>query len=1042
MVDPDVPALPVTDLAAFRERRGTPGAGDRPPGGPLPQGTVTFLLAEAEGARGEWDAVAGFRGVLEAAVAAHHGVCPVEHGGATLFVAAFDLASDAAAAALAAQRELGRAAVRMALHTGDAQIADGRYSAVAAISRCARLRALGHAGQILVSGTAADVLADGLPPGVGLLPLGEHRLRGLQRPLRVFQLAHPDLRALFPPLRSLDTLPTNLPAPLTGFVGRVNERAELIVLLAEHRLVTLAGPGGSGKTRLAAQSAADVADGFPDGVWWVDLAPVADPAMVPWVVLAALGLGDDRGLDPVERIVGYLAAGRVLLLFDNCEHVLGPTSTAVDRLLRACPAVAVLATSREPLGVPGEVVHRVEPLSESESVELFVERALEARPAFSLDESNAPVVTAICARVDGLPLAVELAAARIRALTPERVLAGLDDRFRLLTGGTDGLGRPQTLQASMEWSHDLLTPPEQAVLRRLAVCSGRFDVDAAEAVATDGDVQAWEVVGLLGDLVDKSLVRFDGERYGLLQTVQAFAAARLLEAEETAATRDRHAAHFLARAEAAAALLSRELRPHLLAALELDHDNLRAALEWSTTASDPEHDDLALRLVVALAFFWHLHGHFAEGLAWHRRVLARVPQDASAMRCRAISGLGHLSLNCMELGNGLGLDELTEAVSLARRLNEPGLASRPLAALGATQAFGHPGDPAATLGEAIAAARGSGDGWDLWCALWWQGFYRVYTRNRPAEAGPVLAELDAISRRSENDSCRGWDDIIRLLAAWQDGRAADARATMDAVLRRAYRSNDPLLESHAVLFGADSLIALGEYAEAEALGMRTALRLRRSLDACRQGFVEFGLARLALARGDLEEATRQADVLDGVLRRTGLPLMIQWLALLRGRVALERGDLAVARAAIDEAASTAESTGIPWDVAGARHHQGLLALAEKDHRAAADRLRQALVIDVEHGFRGRATDTLEAFAAVAAAVGKAPEAARLIGAADALRDATGMVRRPLDAPAYASAAARVQASLGDEAFARLRAEGAKWGLREAAEYAFGITFPT
>ncbi|MCA1842236.1 MAG: LuxR family transcriptional regulator, partial [Actinobacteria bacterium] len=732
--------LAMTDLSDFRTRRAVLPE-------PLPAGTVTFLLTDIESSTRTWeshapamaDAVARHYEILDRAISAHGGVRPVEQGEGDSLVAVFPRATDAVAAAAEAQRALSTEpwpegaslAVRIAIHTGEAQFRGDRYYTGPSIIRCARLRALAHGGQVLISAVTADLLVDGLPAGAALLPLGTHRLRDLRHPERIFQLAHPELPADFPPLRSLDALPNNLPVHLTTFVGREPALAELGALLDEHRLVTLVGAGGSGKTRLAAQLAAEVAECHPDGVWWAGLAAVGDLANVAWTVMSALGMGDDRGLDPVGRITGCLRDTRTLLVLDNCEHVLDAVADLADRVLRSCPNVAVLATSREPLGVSGEVAWRVPPLSlpgegessrndilRSEGVRLFVERARDARPSFEVDDDNATVLGAICSRLDGLPLAIELAAARIRSLPPQRILDGLSDRFRLLTGGArTATARQKTLHASVEWSHDLLGDEERVLFRRLAAFAGGFSLEAAEAVAATDPLEAWEVLGLLSDLVDKSLVVFDGERYRLLQTILDFATAQLLRSGETDEVRDRHAAWFLDVAESASADLERELRPARLAALAVEHDNLRVALEWSMAKDD---DDLALRLVVALGFFWIVHAHYTEGLAWHRRVLARVPRDRSTLRCRAVWALGHMSLNCAEVSNGFGTEELTEAIEIARGLDDPALLARPLGDMGAIQNFGLPGDAEATFVEALDAARQAGDEWALAHVLWWQ----------------------------------------------------------------------------------------------------------------------------------------------------------------------------------------------------------------------------------------------------------------------------------------------------------------------------------
>jgi predicted ATPase/class 3 adenylate cyclase/DNA-binding NarL/FixJ family response regulator len=548
----------------------------------LPSGTVTFLLTDIESSTRNWEAdpaamapaVARHYELLDEAVAEYGGLRPVEQGEGDSIVAAFAKASDALGAALAAQRALseelrGRFRVRMALHTGEARLRpdpDGvmRNYVGPAIIRTARLRACGHGGQVLVSGTAADLAADALPEGASLLDLGSLRLRDLVRAERVFQLLHPDLPSDFPPLRSLEELPNTLPTPVTSLLGRHDELTTLPAELGAHRLVTLTGAGGVGKTRLAQQLAADVIDRHPGGTWWVELAPATTPEAVLVAVAEGVRLALRPQPEPALQIVGYLhRPDATLLVLDNCEHVVDAVAPLVHRLLGGCPSLSVLATSRERLGVPGEHVWRVaslgaphddevvslERLDAFDAVTLFVERARQARPNFVVDDRSAPHIAAICARLDGIPLAIELAAARTRSLPVERVAGGLGHVFGLLTGGPRVVvPRQQTLLASITWSHDLLDDIDQAVLRRLAVCPTWFDNDAAEAVAADDAVAPMEVLDCVTHLVDKNLLEYDDGRYRMLETIRQFGLERLDDAGEQRATRQRYADYWADRA--------------------------------------------------------------------------------------------------------------------------------------------------------------------------------------------------------------------------------------------------------------------------------------------------------------------------------------------------------------------------------------------------------------------------------------------------------------------------------------------------------------
>jgi predicted ATPase len=421
----------------------------------------------------------------------------------------------------------------MGIHLGEVERQGAHYFG-APLYRCARLTATAHGGQTVLSGPAADLVRDALPAGAALRDLGEHRLKDLAAPERIAQLGHPDLPADFPPLRTLDARPHNLPLQVTGFVGRERELGEVTRLLAAERLVTLTGPGGTGKTRIALQVAADVLDAYPGGVWLAELAALADPALVPQAVAAAVGVREEPGRPLLATLTDALRPKRLLLVLDNCEHLVEACARLAEAVLRAGPGVTLLATSREPLGIAGEVTWPVPPLrvpapetverlvatgadlatapAEFEAVRLFAARATAAAPAFRLSAATARTVAEVCRRLDGLPLAIELAAARLRVLPVGQVLARLEDRFRLLTGGhRTALPRQQTLRAAVDWSYDLLTVHERALFNRLSVFAGGWTLEAAEAVCAGEGIAADGVLELLSRLVDRSLVVVDAQ---------------------------------------------------------------------------------------------------------------------------------------------------------------------------------------------------------------------------------------------------------------------------------------------------------------------------------------------------------------------------------------------------------------------------------------------------------------------------------------------------------------------------------------------------
>ena len=676
----------------------------------LPTGTVTFLFTDIEGSTrllqdlGDRyaDVLAEQRRLLRAAFHEKGGQ-EVDSQGDAFFIA-FPRAKDAVVAAVAAQRVIasspwpGGAAVRVriALHTGEPLSAGAAYVGLD-VHRAARICAVGHGGQILLSETTRALIVDDLAPGVSVRDLGEHHLKDLARPLRLFQVIAADLPSEFPPLRSLDTLPNNLPRQLTSFVGRGREMAEVKRLLSTTYLLTLSGSGGCGKTRLALQVAADLLEEFADGVWLVELAALLDPALVPQAVASALGVREEPlGLDELDgapgppssrarplraRLLDYFQSKQLLLILDNCEHLIDACAQLAETLLRACPNLRILATSREALGIAGETAWRVpslslpdrqlppvESLMEYEALRLFIDRAKSALPTFTVTDQSGPTVIQICQRLDGIPLAIELAAARVKVLSAEQIAARLDDRFRLLTGGSrTALPRQQTLRAAIDWSHNLLSKKERVLFRRLSVFVGGFTLEAAEAVCTGKGVEAAEVLDVLTHLVDKSLVVVDeqpGEaRYRLLDTVRQYGRDRLLESKEAPVVRQRHRDWYLGLAERAEPELHGPDQGVWLDRLETEHDNLRAALEWSFGGGEPE---AGLRLAQALHYFWLARGYLSEGRRWLEEALSGSSGASTPARANALFAAGLLANFQGDYERAAALAE--ESLSLSRAL--------------------------------------------------------------------------------------------------------------------------------------------------------------------------------------------------------------------------------------------------------------------------------------------------------------------------------------------------------------------------------------
>jgi len=605
-----------------------------------PTGTVTFLFTDIEGSTRLWDLAPGaMRSALElhdaivrGAIARRSGV--VFSTGGDGFAAAFPRAGDAFAAATDAQAQLASARwpaeaavrVRMGLHTGEVVERDGDYFG-APVNQAARLMALGHGGQVLCSAVTAGLLG----ADAALVDLGEYRLRDVSAPQRVFQVGP----GAFPALRALEELPGNLRAPPTSFVGRAAELAEVVALVRAHRLVTLTGVGGVGKTRLALEAALVTAGEFPDGVWVVELGPVDDPAEVPDAAATTLGLMEQRGVNATESVTAALAGRRCLLVVDNCEHVLDAAADLIEAILARSPTPKVLATSREGVRAAHEQLWPVPSLDvrrgiESEAVALFVERARAVVPAFEMRtaEERAAVVE-VCQRLDGIPLAIELAAARVIALAPAEIAAHLDERFRLLTGGRRAaLERHHTLRATLDWSYSLLGEPERAVFDRLAVFPATFDAAAATAVATGDGIEDWDVIDALTGLVAKSMLDAGpgaggSTRYAMLETVRHYAREQLAAAGSSDERRRRHARHFASVAEQIGPRWEDfEEGDPWLAKVLADLDNFRAAVAWGLDAASDEDAELAMRIMANVA------GSISEGYtggvgAWAEQAVER-----------------------------------------------------------------------------------------------------------------------------------------------------------------------------------------------------------------------------------------------------------------------------------------------------------------------------------------------------------------------------------------------------------------------------------
>jgi predicted ATPase/class 3 adenylate cyclase/DNA-binding CsgD family transcriptional regulator len=1007
--------------------------------GLLPTGTVTLLLADVEGSTRLWEtqpdemtaAFARLDHALSALVVAHDGVRPIEQGEGDSFVVAFARASDAVACALELQRApLAPISLRIGVHTGEVQLRDDDNYIGPTINRTARLRNLAHGGQTVLSGTTEALVVDMLPADVWLTELGTHELRGVARPERVVQLCHTDLRNDFPPLNTAKNgAVSSLPAQLTSFVGRDAELTQLRGLLAENRLVTLTGAGGAGKTRLAVQVAGQLAGEFSGGIWYVDLAPITDPDLVSTTAARALGLPDQPGRSTMDTLTRFIADRQMLVVLDNCEHLLDACAALMMAFLETCPGVALLVTSREPIGVAGEVSWRVPSLSlADEAVELFTDRARHARSDFEISDDNAATVTEICRRLDGLPLAIELAAARVRALSLAEILDSLHDRFRLLTGGArTAVRRQQTLRASVDWSHALLTEPERALFRRLAAFLGGFNLEAARTVAGGAELQRYQVLDQLTLLVDKSLVVAESirgrTRYRLLETVRQYAQEKLGESGEADAVRSRHRGYYTTMLALLDAPSVSNYEQYLEQA-EIEVDNLRAAFAWSREKSDVES---ALALASSLAYAWLALGCGREALAWFDTVLSEENTLDLDAKVRA-QALADQALLAAWVNAADSLDQAQEALAIARDIDDPALLVGALTACCLIAVLHDPEVGRPYFAEAIGLARALDDRWRLSQLLGFQAIGAATMAGNPilaraaAEEGRDLA--DGIGDRWTSRQCR----LSLAIAQLFQGDPAGAGAQFADLVTETKAAHEVVRRVASIAYQGIALAWQGQTGAARAAA-DAAVEAASDVGEIHASLAYYALVSAALAAGDVATAQEASEA-----DRLRLSLVPQTAALWHfysAQAAMAGGDLIAARRRADKAIAT--MTG--WYAIGALTTRCRVAIAEGEPGQAERDAHDALAISTSAQAYLSVSDTLECLATLAGESGSHREAARLFGAAESMRQRMATVRFKVWDVGYEASVAALRNAMEENDFDSAWAEGAALSNEEAIAYA-------
>ena len=1056
-----------------------------PTGSTLPTGTVTFLFTDIQGSTPLWEREPD---KMAEALQVHNAALrrTIESNGGAVFKvvgdsfqAAFDTAPQALKAAIEGQKalleapwnELGELKVRMGLHTGEAELDPGgdEYAVSHTKNRVARIMSAAQGGQILLSEETADLVKRKLPEGVTLKDLGENRLKGMEWLEHLYQVCAFGLPQEFPPLATSAAHPHNLPLQLTSFIGRAKEIDEVCRLLESHRLVTLTGSGGTGKTRLSLQIASIALKNYPNGAWLVELAPLADPELIPKTISAVLNLPDVPGKPVLDTLVDFLRSRRLLLILDNCEHLLEACASLADQLLHACPELTILTSSREFLGVAGEMPFRVPPLSlpdlrhlpsfidisEYDAVRLFVERARVVSPNFALTENNSTYIAQVVNRLDGIPLAIELAASRLRMMGIEQIAQRLSDAFRLLTGGSrTALPRHQTLRALIDWSYNLLSEPERVLLRRLSVFAGGWRLQAAELVCSDaagsgGLIQSEDVLDLLSELVDKSLVSAVPEsegrmRYRMLETIRQYAHEKLVDEGEAEAMRTCHLGYYLGQVEAMEPRLRGLKQIETLDRLEIELDNLRLALEWALQA-DVEAE---LRLAAAMMWFWHIRFHWTEGVGWleqglesekRSRPITTVdepvfpPNRRLMLRAKALSALGfHYN---MQGKVPQAKAVLEESLVLYR---QAGLEYR--SELAFTLKFY--GTCAKDVGDTVNALMYTQEALGIYQDINDHfGMAECWGTIGDCESEPI-ARKRAYQEELANAEAIGDEDSIATALqnlGWSAIQAGEYQHACRYFMESAehYRKvGNPVSTAFQYYGYGISAFFMGDIEQA-GLWLDEALMIYREIGS--PDFTIFACyfwkVAFTLSQGDFPQAQLLIEKTQALVREIGDPSMQAWLHYLSARLAGWQGEPGEAAQHARACLAVGRETGDGDLILVAAQELGKLALGEGDLLQAEAYYREGLQGGFTKNFTIYKAFPLAGLAVLAARQDHMERSARLFGCAEGFFRGLANYLLPAERHSYSAERASVREALGEDDFSRLYAEGQLMMQEQAVEYA-------
>jgi predicted ATPase/class 3 adenylate cyclase len=1028
----------------------------------LPSGTVTFLFTDIEGstklAQQYPDAMpvllARHHEILNQSIEAQNGYVFQVVGDS--FAAAFHSANDALNAALVAQRTLqsqnwipAAIRVRMGIHTGLARLSDdNQYSGYATLASTQRIMSVGHGGQILLSSTTCELVQDSLPKDSSLQDMGVKRLKDLLRPQQLYQLSITGLPSAFPPLKTLDSFLNNLPVQLTSFVGRQKEIAEIKKELGLHRLVTLTGSGGAGKTRLSLQVGVGCLEQYKNGVWFVELASLTDPSFIISAVLSALGVQEKE--NDINSLISYIGNQTLLVILDNCEHLIEDCARLVERLLNACPNIRILASSREALGIAGEQPYHVtslpfpdpkhlpslDEIAKCESVQLFIERVKTYVPTFSLTEMNASSVAQICCRLDGIPLAIELAAARVKVMSVEQMAVRLGDVFNLLTSGSrTALPRQQTLRAMIEWSYDLLSEPEKILFRRLAAFSGGWSLEAAEAVCS-----IERHTSLLDDLtrlVDKSLVikeELDSEvRFRMLETIRQYAEFKLFASEEVEEVKNRHCNWFMQLAETAEPKLRTGEQLPWLNRLEMEHDNLRAAIKWSV---EQKYVEQALRIPSALAYFWEIHGHGEEGRNWLEQALAlEAPStERKYPYAWATAVDSHFGLAATLPNNGQYQPRMEEALEIFRKQGDSLRVGRVLYHLAYI--------PHLETGDLEAAKSTYQAGFDVYQTVndkWGMGeclhcIAHVEEMQGNIEKAHTLynQSLEALNPIGDRFSLYHPLGDTALIALHK-GELNTARIILEESIQAFEELKNRVWASNSVERLAQVFYERGEYENARKTIQRNLEAVAEINDLEQMFWSTYLVGKVELAEGNLTPARRFFDQASAVAEKENNRNHLGLAKAALGMIDCYEDNLAHGKDAIELGIDLVRKE-YPPDLLLILPYRSHALWLEKDLSGAAQSYRDTIKALHSNYFFITIPECLEGLGKLAVVQNDLKRAARLLGAAQAMREKMDTHTPPIQRKDYENKVSELVVGLGNE-FKRIWDEGRAMSLEEIVQYA-------